>query len=137
MFSRLSKGERFVVVAGGLLLLSLAFFPWHRFELLALVGGDPTRTALQTPNALQGTLAFLVTVAMVAQVVLTRYSNQRVNPALVKLQAPAGMAVFALLAWKLASSTADLNVGAFLGIPLAGVLAYGGFMLSREPQGYR
>jgi hypothetical protein len=137
VFSRLSRGERFVVIAGGLLLLSLAFFPWHRFEVLTFIGGDPTRTALQSPNALQGTLAFLVTVAMVAQVVLTRYSNQRVNPALVKLQAPAGMAVFALLAWKLASSTTDLNVGAYLGLAFAGALAYGGFILSREPQGYR
>jgi hypothetical protein len=132
VFSRLSRGERFVVIAGGLLLVSLAFFPWHRFELFVFIGGDPTRTALQSPNALQGTLAFLVTVAMVAQVVMTRYSNQRVNPALIRLQPVAGMAVFALLAWKLASSTTDLNVGAYLGIPLAAALAYGGFIMAKE-----
>jgi hypothetical protein len=137
VLSRLSKGERFVVVAGGLLLLSLAFFPWHRVALVGAFGGDPTLTALQSPNALQGTLAFLVTVAMVAQVLLARYSTQKVNPALVKLQAPAGMAVFALLCWKLASETAFLSVGAYLGLILAGALAYGGFVLSREPQGYR
>lgn len=130
MLSRLSRGERFVVVAGGLLLVSLAFFPWHRYELLGVLGGDPTRTALQSPNALQGTLAFLVTVAMVAQVVMTRYSNQRVNPTLVQLQPVAGMAVFALLCWKLASNTGDLNVGAFLGIPLSAALAYGGLVMA-------
>jgi len=126
-----------VVVAGGLVLLSLAFFPWHKLSELAFLGGDPTLTGLQPPNQLQGTLAFLVTVAMVAQVVLTRYSNQRVNPALVKLQAPAGMAVFALLAWKLASETAFLSVGAYLGLVFAAALAYGGFVLSREPQSFR
>ena len=126
-----------MVVAGGLLLLSLAFFPWHRLSELSFLGGDPTLTALQRPNQLQGTLAFLITVAMVAQVLLTRYSNQKVNPALVKLQAPAGMAVFALLCWKLASETAYLSVGAYLGLLFAGALAYGGFVLSREPQGYR
>lgn len=121
-----------MVVAGGLLLLSLAFFPWHRSIVLALVYGDGTRTALQSPNPLPGTLAFLVTVAMVAQVVMSRYSNQKVNPMLVRLQPVAGMAVFALLAWKLAADTADLSTGAFIGLPLAAVLAYGSIALARE-----
>ena len=121
-----------MVVAGGLLLISLAFFPWHRFELAGFLGGDPRRTALQTPNALQGTLAFLITVAMVAQVVMTRYSNQRVNPMLVRLQPAAGLAVVGTLAWKLASELTDLSVGAYLGILLAGALAYGAFMMAKE-----
>lgn len=132
MLSRLSRGERFVVVAGGLLLLSLAFFPWHRFQLALFLGGDPRRTGLQTPNALQGTLAFLITVAMVAQVVMTRFTNQRVNPGLVRLQPAAGFAVLGTLAWKLASETSDLSVGAYLGIFLAGALAYGGLVMAKE-----
>lgn len=119
-------------VAGGLLLISLAFFPWHRVEGIGFLGGDPTLTALQQPNQVQGTLAFLVTVAMFAQVVMTRYSNQRVNPSLAKLQAPAGFAVLALLAWKLANATEFLSVGAYLGIGLAAALAYGGFILAKE-----
>jgi hypothetical protein len=130
--SRLSPGEKIVVVAGGLLLVSLAFFPWHRIVLLGLLGGDPTRTALQKPNSLQGTLAFLVTVAMVAQVVMARYSHQRVNPALVRLQPAAGFAVLGLLGWKLALATAALSVGAYLGIPLAAALAYGGLVMAKE-----
>ena len=132
MFSRLSRGERFVVVAGGLLLVSLAFFPWHRLAEMRFLGGDPTLTGLQEPNQLQGTLAFLITVAMVAQVVLSKSSSQRVNPTLVKLQAPAGFAVLALLAWKLANTTEFLSVGAYLGLPLAMALAYGGLMLTQE-----
>ena len=132
MLSRLSRGERFVVVAGGFLLLSLAFFPWHRFQLAFFLGGDPRRTALQEPNALQGTLAFLITVAMVAQVVMTRYSSQKVNPALVRLQPAAGLAVLGTLAWKLASELTDLSVGAYLGILLAGVLVYGAFVMAKE-----
>lgn len=123
------------MVTGGLLLVSLAFFPWHRVEVLGFLGGDPTLTGLQRPNQLQGTLAFLVTVAMIAQVLLTKYSSQKVNPALVKLQAPAGFAVLALLAWKLASTTEFLSVGAYLGIPLAAVLAYGGLALTKEHAG--
>ncbi len=132
MLSRLSRGERFVVVAGGLLLVSLAFFPWHRLAEIRFLGGDPTLTGLQRPNQVQGTLAFLVTVAMVAQVLMTKYSSQRVNPTLVKLQAPAGFAVLALLSWKLANTTEFLSVGAYLGRPLAVALAYGGLILTQE-----
>lgn len=135
MFSRLSRGERFVVVAGGLLLVSLAFFPWHRLAELRFLGGDPTLTGLQKPNQLQGTLAFLITVAMVAQILMTKSGNQRVNPALVKLQAPAGFAVLALLAWKLANTTEFLSVGAYLSLPLAAALAYGGLVLTQEHAG--
>ncbi len=131
--SRLSRGEKYVVVAGGLLLLSLFFFPWHKLPgFVLLLGGDPTRTALQKPNSLQGTLAFLVTVGMVAQVVLTRYTSQKVNPALARLQPAAGLAVLGLLAWKLASETSYLSVGAYLGILLAGALAYGGLTMAKE-----
>lgn len=132
MFTRLSRGERFVVVAGGLLLLALSSFPWHRSLFMALAYGDPTRTALQAPNALPGTLAFLVTVGMVTQVVLSRYSSQRTNPTLVRMQPVAGMAVVALLAWKLASDSSGLSTGAYIGIPLAVALAYGGLMMGKE-----
>ncbi len=132
MLSRLSRGERFVVVAGGFLLLSLAFFPWHRFEIAAYLGGDPRRTALQTPNALQGTLAVLITVAMVAQVVMTRYTNQKVNPALARLQPAAGLAVIGTLAWKLASELSSLSVGAYLGVILGAALAYGALIMAKE-----
>ena len=132
MLARLTRGERFVVVAGGFLLVSLAFFPWHRFELVGYVGGDPRRTGLQTPNALQGTLAFLITVAMVAQVVMSRYSNQKVNPALARLQPAAGLAVVGTLAWKLASELSSLSVGAYLGVILGAALAYGAFVMAKE-----
>lgn len=132
MLSRLSRGERFVVVAGGLLLVSLSFFPWHRSLLMAVVYGDHTRNAMQAPNALPGTLAFLVTVGMVAQVLMARYSNQRANPTLVRLQPVAGMAVVALLAWKLASDASGLSTGAYLGLPLAAALAYGGLVMAKE-----
>ncbi len=137
--SRLSRGERFVLLAGGFLLIDLIFFPWHRyptsFIFLGLV--DPTRTALQKPNSLQGTLALLVAVGMVAQVVMTRFTAQRVNPTLVRLQPAAGMAVLALLAWKLASDTEYLSVGAYLGLPLAAALAYGGLTMARDPDASR
>ena len=121
-----------MVIGGGLLLVDLAGFPWHRIEVLGLLGGDATRTALQDPNALQGTLAFLVTVGMLAQVFLARSNPGRANPNLVKLQPAAGMAVFALLAWKLAIDPSALSVGAYLGLLLGIVVAYGGLALERR-----
>ena len=137
--SRLSRGERFVVLAGAFLLIDLIFFPWHRYPTSFIFLGlsDPTRTALQAPNALQGTLALLVAVAMVAQVIMTRFTHQQVNPVLVRLQPAAGMAVLALLAWKLASDTAYLSVGAYLGMALAVALAYGGLAMARDPDASR
>ena len=133
---RLSDGEKIVVWAGAALLVDLFFFPWHKYpSTLLLLGGGagPTRTAIQTPNSLQGTIAFLVAVAMVAQVVMSRASaSQRPNPTLVKLQPVAGMAVLALLAWKLAIDTAYLSVGAYLGLLLAAGVAYGGLVMAKE-----
>jgi len=133
--SRLSRGERVVLLAGAFLLLDLFSFPWHRYPTALLLLGsveDNTRTGIQSPHALQGTLAFLVAVAMVAQVVMTRFTNQPVNPVLAKLQPVAGMAVVALLAWKLAIDPSNLSVGCYLGMVLAGALAYGGVTMGRD-----
>ncbi len=133
-FSSLTRGEKVIVRAGGLLLVDLLFFPWHRITGASLLLGvsDPTRTAVQTPNSLQGTIAFLVTVAMVAQILMARSSSARPNPTLVKLQPVAGMAVLAVLAWKLGIEPTYLSVGAYLGILFAGGVAYGGVLRGRE-----
>ena len=120
-----------MVTAGGLLLADLFFFPWHRSDVIGALGGDATRNALQDPNALQGTIAFLILVAMVAQVILARSGSMRPNPTLVKLQPVAGMAVFAMLSWKLASELAELSVGAYLGVVLGAIVAYGGMAMGR------
>jgi hypothetical protein len=137
--NRLTRGERFVMLAGGFLLLDLVFFPWHKLPagFFVFTGGDPTRTALQAPNSLQGTLAFLVAVGMVTQVIMNRYTSQRVNPSLIRLQPPAGMAVLGLLAWKLALETAYLSVGAYLGMVTALLVAYGGLLMSKDPDARR
>lgn len=128
--SRLTRGERAVLLAGGALLVDLLMFPWHKYPFG--VFADPTRTGIQSPHALQGTLAFLVAVGMVAQVAMTRFTAQAVNPRLAKLQPVAGMAVVALLAWKLAIDTSFLSVGCYLGLALGGLLAYGGLTMGRD-----
>lgn len=133
-FGSLTRGEKVIVRAGGLLLVDLLFFPWHRITGAGLLLGvsDPTRTAVQTPNSLQGTIAFLVTVGMVAQILMARSSSSRPNPSLIKLQPVAGMAVLAVLAWKLAIEPTYLSVGAYLGILFAAGVAYGGVLRGKE-----
>jgi hypothetical protein len=63
---------------------------------------------------------------------MTRFTNQKINPKLVRLQPAAGLAVVGLLAWKLAAETSFLSVGAYLGILLAGALAYGAFLMAKD-----
>ena len=126
MLSRYSRGERFVVVAGSILMLSLLFFPWHRTP------NGLTVTALREPNSLQGTLAFLVTVAMVVQIFMAKWTGQRPNPTLTRLQPAGGCAVVGLLAWKLATLPELLSVGCYIGMAAAGAMAYGAFILAKE-----
>ncbi|MDQ6727855.1 MAG: hypothetical protein M3066_17080 [Actinomycetota bacterium] len=126
MFSSLTRGEKVVVRAGALLIIDLLFFPWHR------VPPGLTRTGVQTPNSLQGTIAFLLAVAMVAQILMARSSSSPPNPTLVRLQPVAGMAVVAALAWKLTLAAIYLSVGAYLGVALALGVAYGGLLVGKE-----
>jgi len=125
-FSTLSRGEKVVVRVGAGLLVDMLFFPWHR------VPPGLTRTAIQSPNSLQGTIAFLLVVAMVAQNLMARSSSSSPNLTLVRLQPVAGAAVLALLVWKLTLLALYLSVGAYLGLALAAGLAYGGFLVGKE-----
>lgn len=133
--SRLSQGEKIVLIAGGVLLIDLLFLPWYDFDL-GLVSF--TRSAVESPKAFWGVLAALVTAAMVAVVVVTRFTTARM-PALPfplgQAMFVAGVTVAGLLLLKLLLETDFLGVGAWLGILLAGAVAYGGFLMRNESQG--
>lgn len=131
--SRLSQGEKIVLIAGGLLLIDLLFLPWYDFDL-GLVSF--TRSAIESPKAIWGVLAALVTAAMVAAVVVTRFTTARM-PALPLGQAMfvAGVTVAGLLLLKLLLATDFLGTGAWLGVLLGGAVAYGGFLMRDESQG--
>jgi hypothetical protein len=130
-FNKLTPGEKTVVIAGGLLLVDLLFLPWYDFIRL-------TRTGIQTPNSFWGVMALVVTAAMVALVIATRLTSARVPD----LPVPPGQAVFlggiavaALLFLKIAVQTSDLAIGAWLGLVLGGVTAYGGSLVRKESEG--
>lgn len=130
--SKLTPGEKLVVIGGAILVINLAFFPWH--DLFGL-----TRTAIQNPNSFWGTMALLLTIALVLAVALPRFSNAR----LPSLPVPwpqavflGGCAVAGLLVVKLAQETRFLAFGAWAGLVLAALVAYGGYLM-RQEAGYR
>ena len=130
--SKLTPGEKIVVFAGAVLVLDLAFFPWHDLILV-------TRTAIENPNSFWGTMALLVTIALVAAAALPRLTSAR----LPRLPIPWPQAIFlggctvaGLLLLKMALETRQLAFGAWLGLVLAGVVAYGGHVM-RQEAGYR
>lgn len=129
---RLGTGERVVAAAGLALAVDLAFLPWHRFDLGIVV---VPRTAVQWPFALLGVPALAIAVAMVTAVVVGRATDVALPGALAgwppRLE-PAGLAVVGLLVAKVLARTRPLGYGAYLGVTLAVVLAWGGRRVSRE-----
>ena len=128
----LSLGERIMSIAGVLLLFDLIFLPWHRIELGILT---VSRSGLQSPNGFLGLLAALVVVAILARIVVSEFTTielPRLPVSWEQADLFAAAAVAALLVLKLVLETSFLAAGAWLAIPLAAALLYGGYQRSRE-----
>jgi len=128
----LSLGERIMSLAGVLLLIDLVFLPWHRIDLGIV---SVSRSGLQSPNGFLGLLAALVAMAIVARVVISEFTTielPRLPVSWEQADLIAAAAVAALLLLKLVLETSFLSVGAWLAIPLAGALLYGGYQRTRE-----
>lgn len=130
--SKLTMGEKIVGGAGIALVLDLLLFPWHNIDIGIV---SFSRSGIESPNGLWGVLAMLVAIAMVAVVVVTRFTSAKVPDLPFPLGQGmfiGGIAVAALLFIKLVSETEFLGVGAYLGILLGGAMAYGGFLYRKE-----
>jgi uncharacterized membrane protein len=137
--SRLSQGERIVLVAGLLLIVDLLFLPWYDIEL----GGgleallDTTVTGVQEPYAGYGIAAVVLTAVMIVQVVLARLLSVRLPDPPVpwsQIHLILGIFVAVVLVIKLVRLTDSLGYGAYSGV-LAGILvAYGGWSMTREAE---
>ena len=133
---RLSVGDRCMALAGLLLVLDLLLLPWHRISIgIGPFAVTASRSGLESPNGLLGVLAALVAVAVVARIGVSEFSSVEL-PALPvswpQADFIAGIAVAALVALKLVAETSSLSVGAWLAVPLAAAMAYGGYLRSRE-----
>src|SRR6266511_182279 len=73
---KLSVGERYMSVAGVLLLLDVLVLPWHRIDIgIGAFGITASRTGVQSPNGFLGLLIALVAVAVVARVALSEFTS--------------------------------------------------------------
>jgi hypothetical protein len=146
--TKLTQGDRIVLGAGILLIVSLLFFPWHHIDLSgalnglgALSAGVDTSvdiTALEKPNAIYGVLALILAIVMVAQVVASKlFGAQLPDPPVPWSQVHmiAGIAALVLLVLKLVVETSSLGFGAYVGILLAAALAFGGYTMKQEAGG--
>jgi hypothetical protein len=135
---KLSLGARIMSLASVLLLFDLLFLPWHRISIgIASIGfsHSVSRSGIQSPNGFIGLLAALVAVAILARVVLSEFTTVELPTLPVSWQRAdllAGAALAALVALKLVLETSYLSIGAWLAIPLAGAVLYGGYQRSRE-----
>jgi hypothetical protein len=146
--TKLTQGDRIVLGAGILLIVSLLFFPWHHIDLGgafkalgALADNVDTsvdRSAVQSPNAGYGLLALILTIVMVAQIVASKLfgANLPDPPApWAQIHMIAGIAVFVLLLVKLLAETTALGFGAYVGLLLAAAVAFGGYTMRQEAGG--
>jgi hypothetical protein len=134
--SRLTQGERIVLLAGVVLIVDLLFLPWHSIDLgVEIPGLDTTRSGVQSPNGGYGVLALLLTIIMVAQIIAAKLAGANLPDPPVpwsQVHVIAGSTVAILLIIKLVRETDSLGFGAYLGVLLGIVLAYGAYAFRRE-----
>ncbi|HEY1540152.1 MAG TPA: hypothetical protein VGF63_12195 [Solirubrobacteraceae bacterium] len=134
-FTKLSQGDRVVLGVGIVLIVDLLFLPWYHVDLGGLVGIDSTRSAVQSPNAGYGLIAFLVVLVMVGQIVASKLMSANLPDPPVpwgQVHLFAGAVVLLLLLLKLVAETSFLGFGSYLGLLLAAGLAYGGYLVNQE-----
>lgn len=135
--AKLSQGEVIVLVAGVLLIADLVFLPWHDIDLGGIDDAlDTTVTGVQAPYAGYGIAAVVLTSVMIAQIALTRLLSVRLAQPPVpwsQVQLILGVFVAVVLVVKLVRLSEALGYGAYSAI-LGGLLvAYGAYVISREP----
>jgi hypothetical protein len=132
---KLSLGERIMALAGVLLILDLLILPWHRIDFGFGLLGTVSRSGVQSPNGFLGLLAALLAVAIVARIIVSEFTTVALPSLPVSWERAdliAGAAVAALVVLKLVLETSYLSIGAWLAIPLAAAVLYGGYQRSRE-----
>jgi hypothetical protein len=141
--TKLSQGERIVLVAGLLLIVDLLFVPWYSVDLSGLdidlrklvAEEDTTFTGVQSPYAGYGVAAVILTGVMVVQIVLARLLSVRLPAPGVpwsQIHLVAGVFVAVVLVIKLVRDREMLGYGSYCAV-LGGILvAYGGYCIARD-----
>ena len=129
---KFAQGEKIVLVGGLLLAADLFALPWHRF---GVPGGAVQRTAIESPNGGYGIFTLLLIAVVVLQIIGSRTGAQMPQPAIGwnKVHQYLGVLILVVVIMKLFALTEALSIGALLGVVLAGAVAYGGYLIGKEP----
>ncbi|HWJ97772.1 MAG TPA: hypothetical protein VNQ33_06395 [Acidimicrobiales bacterium] len=122
--SRHTPGDNLIAGAGVLVLIDLLFLPWHQVFSFS-------STAVDAPGGWWGTLAVLLTVAILIVLVLRRHtavSFTALPRPIGQLNLAANAAVLAALVIKLALDPDFLGFGSYLGILLAAAMTAGALL---------
>ena len=124
-FSKLSREDWMVGGGSIVLIIDILFLAWHSVGPFDLSGTD-------SPGGIWGVLALIVTIAVVVDLALARFSPTTVVPTTqlgrdMTRAAAAGL-VLLLVLIKLIDSTSFLAYGTWLGIILAVVIAAGAWL---------
>lgn len=125
---------RLVVISGILLLATLFFAPWY--DRGFVLDYEVTRTALEPPQGWLTVLAWLTTLALLVEVVVTRISTTglpEVAVPWVRIQLVQAAVVFICVLLKVAV-TKYYAWGAWVGLLLAGAFAYAVWAAAGEPR---
>ncbi len=134
--NKLSLGDKIAGGCGIVLIIGLFALPWHKIEFDFLgTSASESCSAFSCTNTFWAWLAFLLTAAIVAVIILDRLTSVE----LPELPIPLNQAVFygsiavgALLILKLITKMEYLGWGAYVNILLAGGMIYGGFLIFKE-----
>lgn len=133
--NKLTNGEKILGAASALLVIILLVFPWHSID----VGfASFSRRAIQSPNALWGWLALLLAAAVLAQLIVRKFTTAQLPELPISwddAQFYGSIATGVLVFIKLISETEFLGFGAWLGVLCGIAVIVGGVMAKRETAG--
>ena len=133
--SRFTLPERIVGISGILLLIGLIAFPWYHVGISgfsidgqSFAGVSVNYSALQATGAWAGVLALIVLIVLLAELVITRFSDVQLPQLPISWRAAemyAAIVVLVFLVIKFISHIGNFGWGFYVDMLLAIVLVYG------------
>jgi hypothetical protein len=140
--SQLSRSDKIAGAAAILLLIGLIAFPWYYVGISGFTvdgqtfgGASYSASALQADGAWAGVLALIVLIALLAELVVTRFTQVQLPELPLSWRAVeryAAIAVLALLAIKFLTHIGNFGWGFYADVVLALVLVYGAIGLGGQ-----
>ena len=139
--SQFSRGEQITGAAGILLLIGIFAFPWYHIGFAGVTfagttygGGSYDGNVLQGPGSFFSYLAMIVLIALLAEIVVSRFTTVKLPELPISWAATelsGAVAVLALLVIKILFHIGNFGWGFYADMVLAVALTYGATGLAR------